>query len=230
MLPRSQSAFRVKPGFTLVEMLVVMLISLLCLSLALATYHALVEDARRSVCARNLKVIGQAMRGYAENYNGWLPAPASTVPEGAAWALNHPEVRQQIKNPKVYVCPSDTIVRPMEKNEKLTASGTSYSYAFGLHVQDDPEYVFLADDDGGPANEPVGPYRDETADRPATAHTADGANAVYNQPRRIRWDKPELEHLLRVRWKNGPRTILEMQKGGTDARAWNGTTGHALVN
>jgi len=62
-----------KPGFTLMELLVVLAIIALLLAMLIPSLQAAREQARSAVCLANLRQIGSAMTMYAGDNRGWLP-------------------------------------------------------------------------------------------------------------------------------------------------------------
>ncbi len=64
----------VRPGFTIVELLVVISIIALLISLLLPALAAAKEDAVTIQCAARLRTIGQMVQEYANTYDGALPA------------------------------------------------------------------------------------------------------------------------------------------------------------
>ena len=74
------------PGFTLVELLVVIGIITILIGILLPTMSKARESANKTKCLANLRTLGQAMTMYANQSKGWLPNmnPASTVNDSAA--------------------------------------------------------------------------------------------------------------------------------------------------
>lgn len=67
---RQSSGFR--RGFSLIELLIVVMIITAVLSLVLASVSTAREAAKRTICASNLRQLGQAMQMYANEYRGWV--------------------------------------------------------------------------------------------------------------------------------------------------------------
>ena len=82
---------RVRTGFTLVEILVVVAIIGLLIALLLPAIQAARESARKTQCANNLKQIGLAMHNYMDEHEALPPGYVSVVlPDhddgGPGWA------------------------------------------------------------------------------------------------------------------------------------------------
>lgn len=67
---------RIRRGFTLAELMVVIGIIVVLLSILLPAVHGARESARSAQCASNVRTILQAMTAYATAYDGVLPAAA----------------------------------------------------------------------------------------------------------------------------------------------------------
>jgi prepilin-type N-terminal cleavage/methylation domain-containing protein len=72
-LVRRRTGPRLRPGFTLVELLVAIGIIVVLLSLLLPTLGAARRQARATQCLSNLRQIGQGFRAYATDFNGAWP-------------------------------------------------------------------------------------------------------------------------------------------------------------
>jgi prepilin-type N-terminal cleavage/methylation domain-containing protein/prepilin-type processing-associated H-X9-DG protein len=142
---------RKKPGFTLIEILIVIaIITLLALLLFPAFAHAR-EGARRTSCLSNLRQIGMGVMQYAQDYDGRLP-PNDNV-TGANWGTDAvtcwiDELQPYIKTYKVFVCPS---THPTEDADRIfgKANAPFYTYAINnVYNYDSTQRLF---EKGGPA-------------------------------------------------------------------------------
>jgi prepilin-type N-terminal cleavage/methylation domain-containing protein len=77
-----------RPGFSLVEMLIVIAIMAVLLGLMLPAVQTARESARRIACLNNIRQIGVAMRGF-EAVNGFF-APANSTGANAVWPPHAP--------------------------------------------------------------------------------------------------------------------------------------------
>jgi prepilin-type N-terminal cleavage/methylation domain-containing protein/prepilin-type processing-associated H-X9-DG protein len=99
-----------RPGFSLVELLVVIGIIALLIGMLMPALSAARERANRTKCLANLRTLGQAMVMYANQSKNWLPNanPKGTTNDydgttAVLVALNQDFVRA----PAVFHCPSD---------------------------------------------------------------------------------------------------------------------------
>jgi prepilin-type N-terminal cleavage/methylation domain-containing protein len=74
-------------GFTLIELLVVVAIIALLIAILLPSLGRAREMAKRSVCAANLKGVGQDFAIYAAQFNDLLPV---VVPDSGGWMHDEP--------------------------------------------------------------------------------------------------------------------------------------------
>ena len=125
---------KITPGFTLIEMLVVIAIIGLLAAIVFPVFSRVRENARRSSCQSNLKQIGLGIIQYAQDYDE-IVVPSRTMATNSTWpALIYPYV----KNLKVFVCPSNRSksIYVSTDVEGTTANDISNDYmANGTSVQ-----------------------------------------------------------------------------------------------
>jgi len=149
--PKKLDIRRLWPGFSLVELLVVIGIIALLLSILTPSLRKARTTAMRLACAHNLKQIDLAVNLYLNANDNTYPCgqdPASTDPPywlwmGRGWrAFVEPYLGGNIdaNNPSVLFCPQDQIAK--DKYE-------STSYAYSMAFYHSPEQI---DDMNSPAD------------------------------------------------------------------------------
>jgi prepilin-type N-terminal cleavage/methylation domain-containing protein/prepilin-type processing-associated H-X9-DG protein len=132
----------VSSAFTLIELLVVIAIIALLAALLLPSLALAKERGRRAACASNLRQIGMAIRGYAEDNEGKIPygptAPPFTSPSsfypstgsptsllslqtGAPVALGLLLDKELAQTPRVLFCPGGD--QPLDTEKELSNVG-----------------------------------------------------------------------------------------------------------
>lgn len=76
---------RLKRGFTIIELLVVVAIMSLLVSILLPSLRKAKELARQIACAAQQRSVGLAMQTYAAESSGWLPYARETGGGGSSW-------------------------------------------------------------------------------------------------------------------------------------------------
>ena len=94
-------------GFTLVEILIVLVVILILAALLFPTFNRVREGARRSSCTSNLKQLGLAFLQYSQDHNNRLPVGKTPPPNeiGNGWAG---AIFPYVKAPQLFRCPSDS--------------------------------------------------------------------------------------------------------------------------
>ena len=115
-----------RKGFTLIELLVVISIIAIISAIVFPAFTKAREKSRQTVCLSNLKQLGVAMRMYADDWDGCLPA--ARIFEGGEgnpygnWAgcyiyggvcdPDKGQLSSYVKSIRVYMCPSSAGVKP----------------------------------------------------------------------------------------------------------------------
>jgi prepilin-type N-terminal cleavage/methylation domain-containing protein/prepilin-type processing-associated H-X9-DG protein len=126
-------------GFTLIELLTVIAVVGVLMSLLIPTIGAVRAQARSAQCASNLRQIGIAILGYANENRGALPEVAhvgGASSEEVSWILT---LRPWLGNADaVRICPSDRYANEL----RSLRDGTSY-------VLNDLVFTYPGDGDDG---------------------------------------------------------------------------------
>ena len=114
-------------GFTLVELLVVIVIIMMLASLLWPAARQMLGRARAAECANNLHQLGLAIQVYAQDNNQKLPAieplPSQPViPSAPLPSLHDTFLKYMGGNEKVFRCPRDKVRWPVE--------GASYEWCY----------------------------------------------------------------------------------------------------
>jgi prepilin-type processing-associated H-X9-DG protein/prepilin-type N-terminal cleavage/methylation domain-containing protein len=113
-------------GFTLVELLVVLGIITILIGILLPAFSKAREQARKTACASNLRVIGQALVMYVNANKGRLPngnPPATWEDYAGQNDVLVTFARDFVKGPQVFGCPSDREAPPLQ----ITTGDPSFS-------------------------------------------------------------------------------------------------------
>ncbi|QOV90791.1 DUF1559 family PulG-like putative transporter [Humisphaera borealis] len=124
-----------RPGFTLVELLVVIGIIALLISILLPSLSRAREAGNRTKCLSNLRQLGMAFTMYCNDNKQQYPRPAGGVAGGLPEDWVHWEAARKLEdsriapyisrpmNPEVLRCPSDT----------LESHKTAYKYSYSVN-------------------------------------------------------------------------------------------------
>jgi prepilin-type N-terminal cleavage/methylation domain-containing protein len=107
------------PGFTLVELLIVIAIVAILSTLAIFVGRTAVGRAEQAQCANNLRQIGIGLRMFADDHGGQYPETTHSARLERSWIY---ELESYLGDfDEVRVCPADP-----KRRERLEAQGTSY--------------------------------------------------------------------------------------------------------
>lgn len=124
--PCNEKTSRLRGGFTLVELLVVIVLVGTLTTLAAVGIRGGITASRQAGSSMNLRNIGVALQSYADDHNGVYPETTHSTGLAGAWIYSLE--RYLGKFDEVRICPAD----PRGK-ERLEARGSSYilnSYIF----------------------------------------------------------------------------------------------------
>ncbi len=140
---------RRKSGFTLIELLVVIAIIAILAAILFPVFARAREAARKAKCQNNIKQCAQALKMYADDYDGTMPSSGITATDSAAFcakacpvgtyppsapSAGQPVLRQSwpqylydhMKSQDIIFCPSDSVDTPYDSN---TLSSYWYKWA-----------------------------------------------------------------------------------------------------
>jgi len=147
---KSTACPRLKPGFTLVGLLVIIAVVAILAAMLLPALAAAKRKARRIQCVNNLKQDGLAFRLWEGDHNDKYPmaVPADLggtmdFTDGADTFRHFQVLSNELNTPKVLVCPADTRVAATDfarlKNQNV-------SYFVGLDASESFPQMFLDGD------------------------------------------------------------------------------------
>jgi prepilin-type N-terminal cleavage/methylation domain-containing protein len=144
-----------RPGFTLVELLVVVAISTLLVAMLLPGLGQARAASRLVVCAGNLRQIGAAVHTYAHDNRGFIPRGPEPADDQPFWDFSHngvatnqlwigtgaanprqfigagPLLRRECPQPEVFFCPGDDTFNLARESVKIGTDKPAYgSYIY----------------------------------------------------------------------------------------------------
>jgi prepilin-type N-terminal cleavage/methylation domain-containing protein/prepilin-type processing-associated H-X9-DG protein len=138
MIMGSQKPVASSPGFTLVELFVVISIIASLAVLAALGARSVLVSSKQAACCSNLRNIGLALNLYAQDHEGRFPETTHTADLDTAWIYSLKTYLGDFETCRI--CPADP-----KGAERLKAKGTSYVLN---------SYIFVPE--VGPFGEPVG--------------------------------------------------------------------------
>lgn len=116
---------REKTGFTLTELLVVIVIIGLLAGFLLPALSNAREKTREITCINNLRQLGIIFNLYAEDYDGFLPTSETIIAPPSYWSS---KLNSLVGDPGIFICPSDR--KPFNDN------GVTLSYGYNSELAD----------------------------------------------------------------------------------------------
>jgi prepilin-type N-terminal cleavage/methylation domain-containing protein/prepilin-type processing-associated H-X9-DG protein len=144
------AALRASPGFTLVEVLVVVAIIAVLAGVVVPVSLSMVAKGREAACLSNMRSIGVGLQGYLQDHNQMLPTLAlGRSDKNSAEPVLETVLLPYVGSEDVFQCPAD--------KEQFAKTGSSYNWNItqnGLHIskvaffgiEDRPESVPLVSD------------------------------------------------------------------------------------
>lgn len=118
-MKRRPIQFTRRKGFTLLELLVVLVVVALLFSLSFGAVQEGLVKAKQTSCASNLRQIGMAITIYAAENSGRLPKTSHTG-NNKSWIYSLASYLEDVD--KVRICPGDPFAQ-----KRLKEKGTSYT-------------------------------------------------------------------------------------------------------
>lgn len=97
-------------GFTLIELLVVVAIICILAAILFPVFSRARENARRTVCASNLRQIGLGITQYTQDNDETYPLRKANYGIGGFGASWHQAIYPYVKSTQVFACPSDPAI------------------------------------------------------------------------------------------------------------------------
>lgn len=160
---------RRQPGFTLVELLIVIAIIAILAAILFPVFNNARKKALQTSCTANLQQLGTAMRMYAQDYDDQFPYALYGDPERSAWA----DVIYQgyVNNDQIYECPANNL-----RMDRLTGVGLRQSrfireyegyagigYSYGINAMEPNPSLTPPVTVGGPAGKRLGTIEDASS-------------------------------------------------------------------
>ena len=95
------------PGFTLVELVVVMAIILILAAILLPVFERALKSAGCTTCLMNVRHLGMAARLYADDYDGLLPPAVIDIPNSSQQNCWDILLMPYLRCREMYLCPAD---------------------------------------------------------------------------------------------------------------------------
>lgn len=113
-------------GFTLVELLTVVVVIAVLAAIFFAVFARARENGRRAVCQSNLKQIALAMRQYVQDHDGRYPGMLSS----SSWSW---DIYPYVKSSQIFTCPTQDPNAPDRAAVTYTPGRFGIDYSYNFH-------------------------------------------------------------------------------------------------
>ncbi len=129
-----------RTGFTLIEILVVLVVVAILASIILAVFSRVREIARSTICQSNLAQIALAIQQYVQDNNGYFPPNMYTENKNTSsvrYIHWNDAIAHYVKNSAIFYCPSRKILTAQRapgftnsEGQFIARRDTSYNYNY----------------------------------------------------------------------------------------------------
>ena len=131
-----------KNGFTLIELLVVIAVIAVLVSMLLPALQGARAQAKKTVCAVQLRQLGVIWTSYADDYSDALP----TSPNGIMWnyvfEFLHDELdRRDVSDGKIFYCPDYVFTKDPVTGQEFDWSHPMVEDIYNSYIHNPPVYL-----------------------------------------------------------------------------------------
>jgi prepilin-type N-terminal cleavage/methylation domain-containing protein/prepilin-type processing-associated H-X9-DG protein len=163
-------------GFSLIELLVVMTLSLLAYVYLYGPSSAMGQNRRKAECAQQLQQMHASLTLFAAEHNGAYPAVVGAKSSEQPLSLLVP---LYTTDTSIFICPG-TGDRALPGAQPFADRRCSYAYVMGLNVQTSPATPLASDPQVNPSAKEVGaPLFSSTGKKPGANHRGFGGSVLF---------------------------------------------------